>query len=293
MGVGGNPIDGEIGARCATNTDCREELVCAPSTQDLGGSLGGVPGGFCTLACDPAQQNADCSALSVVATCLTFNNGTPDDATDDQSFCLETCLLGTAPVVENKCHQRAELACWPVDISFGFCAPSCGSDADCGDRFCDLATGTCLAQAPVGDPIGNTCTLEDDQCAGFCLQFTEDTNGSSCSGTCTFGTRGCGDDPTSEEPANFVCMPDINSVGQGDLGVCVQACDCNTQCGNPGNVCLPMPDPVFVEFYGRAGYCAPPFPPATPAADAGATDAGVGADAGADDVLSTGIVTCP
>jgi hypothetical protein len=298
MGFGGNPTDGEIGARCDSSDDCRAELVCVPSTQDLGDTLGGPPHGWCTLPCDQANMDADCAALSVVATCIRFNNATPDDMTDDSSFCLETCLLGTPPdAIENKCHQRAELACWPATLDIGFCAPSCGSDADCGDRFCDLSTGTCMDQAPAGDPIGASCDPTDDGCAGFCLQFTEDAAGSTCSGACTFGTVGCGDDPTSTDPTQFICLPDVNSLGGGDLGLCLEACDCNEQCTNPGNICRPVPDPGLAEFYGRAGYCAPPLPPMPGAPAPGpATDAG--ADAGADAGVSSdpsvsGIVTCP
>lgn len=296
VGFGGNPTDGEVGARCVTNADCREELTCVPDTQDIGGDFGSPPGGWCTLPCNQAQQDMDCLALSQFSTCIRFNDGgTPDDTTDDVSYCMELCLPGSPlDATENKCHQRAELACLPVSPDIGFCVPACGSDADCGDRFCDLGSGTCVATAPAGDPIGSTCDATDDQCAGFCLQFTAETNGSSCSGACTFGIRGCGGDPESTDPATHLCLPDVNSLGVADIGVCLEACDCNTECSNPGNVCLPLQDTVLEEFYGRLGYCAPPFPPLTaadagaPAADAGATDAGV-----AGDPFVTGLTTCP
>jgi hypothetical protein len=297
IGFGGNPTDGEVGARCTTNDDCRAELTCVPDTQDLGGDFGSPPGGWCTLACDQAMEDTDCLAVSQVSTCIRFNDGgTPADTTDDVSFCMELCLPGSPlDAAENKCHQRAELACLPVSPDIGFCVPACGSDADCGDRFCDLGSGTCVETAPAGDPIGSSCDATDDQCAGFCLQFTEDANGSSCSGACTFGIRSCGEDPESTDPVSSLCLPDVNSLGGQDIGVCLEACDCNTDCSNPGNVCLPLQDETLEGFYGRLGYCAPPFPPLT-AADAGApaADAGGAADGGtASDPFIDGLTTCP
>jgi hypothetical protein len=131
-------------------------------------------------------------------------------------------------------------------------------------------------------------------CAGFCLQFTEDANGSSCSGACTFGARSCGEALDGTDPVSFLCLPDVNSIGAQDIGVCLEACDCNSQCSNPGNVCLPLDNATLEDFYKRAGYCAPPFPPiggadaGAPAADGGAVDGGASADP-----FVTGITACP
>jgi hypothetical protein len=289
-GIGGNPTDGEIGARCESNADCRPELTCLSSSMEVEGGVGSVPGGWCTLPCAASEQNRDCEALSALGACVLLNdNGTPNDITDDTGYCTERCLFGSPlDATENKCHQRLELQCVPYDgvtATEGWCLAGCANDTQCAEgQGCDLNTGFCVTPPPTGDAIGTACdpAAATDTCQGFCAEFAEGVG--FCSGLCTFGALGCGVEVTADEPVDAFCLPvlDSRAYGFGDVGVCFEGCDCNDECSSPDNLCLPLGDPELEAVYGHVGVCFPPNE---------ATPGDAGADAGADPFVVG--IACP
>ncbi|HEV8246850.1 MAG TPA: hypothetical protein VGP93_13825, partial [Polyangiaceae bacterium] len=110
-----------------------------------------------------------------------------------------------------------------------------------------------------------------------------------CSAFCNLGSvYGCGFDGTGQADAAClfatVIAPD---PGAGDVGLCGQLCDCNSDCGTPGDYCAPLGVPDLETLWQRAGYCRPP------AADFSAQDsldcgAGVGGGSGSGGAAGAG-----
>lgn len=74
------------------------------------------------------------------------------------------------------------------------------------------------------------------------------------------------------------CEQDGGRVG--DEGLCVELCDCASDCSNTGFTCDPL-SAANAAYFGRAGACFPPKYALDPiSCDAGAVDAG--ADASTD-----------
>lgn len=256
---GHGPTDGGIvsgaqlvGKPCAQNADCATGLFCAT----VGGNemlVGGPANGVCTADC---SINPDvCLGIDKNSLCVTFN------ASGSVAFCLQTCTLGTPASGVIKCLGRSDMGC--TDAGFGdgsgYCSPACRGDFDCSGRACDLSTGLCTeASKIVGTkPIGSPCDPNSvtEVCkGGFCLSMP-DGNGM-CSGFCTLGTAGCGEDPTAtklDAYCLFTFDPALTDVG--DQGYCGQLCDCDADCRFTGSVCAP--DATLQRSSGRAGYCTP------------------------------------
>jgi len=238
-----------LGGACESDHDCAPKLHCLGSTShDLGG--GGPAGGLCTVDC---SQDDVCSEFDAI--CLSV--------TDTTAFCFEPCTIGSSD--PNKCSGRVDMACnQPIDADGnpesgpGYCAPSCGSDADCKGRKCDLASGYC-ADTTTGTgvlPLGAACdpNLMPDHCTGACVTFLGGL--SLCSGLCSLGTIGCDQSQSSPTPSVACDIPSSTTATTGDSGYCGPLCDCDADCLYPGFVCEPLPQ--VAQAYGREGQCVPP-----------------------------------
>lgn len=274
-----------VGKACTKDSDCATGLFCATvSSNDM--VFGGPANGVCTADC---STNTDaCAAVDKNSICVTFNTS------GSVAFCLETCTLGTPARGELKCLGRTDMGC--ADTGFGdgsgFCSPTCRGDFDCNGRVCDLSNGLCTdATKIVGTkPIGSPCDPNSatEVCkGGFCL--TMPGGGGMCSGFCTLGTAGCGEDPTAmrlDAYCLFTFDPNLTDVG--DQGFCGQLCDCDADCRLTGSVCAP--DQSLQAGSGRSGYCTPKATTdgSTVAGTPCGEDAGVKSDGGASIQLDSG-----
>lgn len=245
------PASGLLGSNCQDDSYCRKGLSCL--TQESTAIQGeGPAGGLCVLDC---ARDADvCEKADPGSKCVVLDNRGTTDKTDDTAICLPTCKLGDPAKDDDKCRGRIDLVCGEdtAGTGLGFCRPACRADIDCGDRHCNLSTGLCGDQAPEGAGIGAACDPAMPACAGGCID-----HGSAyaeCSGVCRFNTPGCGQDPAGAKPYDYFCYLDPSGqAGEGDLGYCTRACDCDDDCGRDDAVCEPR-SKLAVET-GRAGVC--------------------------------------
>jgi hypothetical protein len=95
----------------------------------------------------------------------------------------------------------------------------------------------------------------------FIDPFSNQPAGSVCSAGCTVGEElTCGWSGPGT-PADAVCFKDgkYDSGDYGDVGQCVQLCDCSTPCTHPNQVCTFINDGTLVQFWGHGGYCTAPL----------------------------------
>jgi hypothetical protein len=241
-----------LGGPCKANGDCASGL-CSKSSDNLSSdptSPGGVGNGLCTVDC--TANAAVCGPLGGICVAIDVSGTTVTKA-----VCLESCSVGPAlpalPVT--KCHGRQDMACEPVNQAETLfaCIPICISDADCGTRKCEPASGLCVGTPRTGKPLGSGCTAvrgqpNTDCASGLCLpidNFPSDGGNSTpgvCSEFCRFLTqeachyRGS---PLDAGPTMGACVLPYNSsapYNAGDLGLCLQLCDapgdCNYQAPN-------------------------------------------------------------
>jgi hypothetical protein len=293
--LGGGTVDGlpgpqaSIGAECATDADCGGSLRCFDAATDSLG-VGGPAGGYCSLPCD---DNADCTSVDGQAGCGTIGG---------RSLCLRRCTAGDPAAGANKCLERPDLICFSRaaqgaagtegEPQTGICVPNCQSDANCGGRLCDLATGLCTDTLRTGDPVGAACAEPETCAAGVCLGASDQASGA-CTAFCTVGAPGCGFDGSEAVVGAACILPQIPGEGEGDRGLCFALCDADADCTQPGFTCVPQ------ATSGRAGVCVPtqlaaqseppadPGPPEQP----GALEPGqLGAPCASDDDCADGIV---
>jgi hypothetical protein len=165
--------------------------------------------------------------------------------------------------MERKCLDRTDVACWslpalnlqPFSVTSrqqGTCRPACGSDEECGARYCDLGTGLCTDQPRRGAAIGATCAVDADCASGRCLSLVE--GGSYCSAACVFGALGCGfgEGPARREAACAAPLLAAGGVseGVGDVGTCFELCDLTDPCTLPEWQCA-----IGVGLPGGRGVC--------------------------------------
>lgn len=258
-----------VGASCSTDADCGG-LTCLKSTDTVPTFGGGPAGGYCTRECTPASTDAGalnsaqatCSAINPLADCVRL------DASTLKAYCFLSCLPGQFPQAY-KCGGRADLACYPLSSSLGFCTPTCSTDADCGSRKCDLGSGYCTDPKPAGAPMGTPCgpgsalEAKGGKCDGFCLDASPSPNGPPlmfCSGQCVLGEFGCGTRLNASGvavPGPGVCaIPQSPASSTSDSAFCAQACDCDGDCLDPDTVCAKYADPPIPGL--KYGACIPP-----------------------------------
>lgn len=292
-----------LGARCESDTDCGQGLQCVGIETSLVNGMT-VAKGLCSTSC--SEDPSVCDHLGVPAFC-----GEVGNASTKAKYCLEKCSFGPKgqkTFDPTKCHGRPEVACDPhhtpttdtctqqsecgtnqycninvCDDIVPTCKPRCNSDADCGSgRYCVYAAGLCSTLPAVGAPIGATCTVANDTCVGGCLNtgFNQ-----TCSAECTLGVaEACGWDGVGVAKAGCLGYWDaeaaLGGAGAGDTGLCMQLCDCATDCLDSSNVCDRL-GKSYQALYNRAGGCRPAAIAADPiSCDAGAVDGG--SDSGMD-----------
>lgn len=255
-----------LGRACRRDAECGSdgELFCldASDVELLGGAF---PKGVCTKEC------ADDSECPSGGLCL-------------GGLCFEGCQPGASGTTLQKCHNRAEVLCAPVQGSDQACRrdsdceldgevclegsctpfaclPGCGSDADCATGlYCDYRSGFCVEEKPTGKEIGEPCDQNSpvNDCKGFCLAV-DDTGKGFCSAYCNPAAPfSCGF--TGQGKANAACLfvsivapePEAN-----DLAFCGQLCDCNSDCSVKDDLCAELGIPEVEAFWQRRGYCRP------------------------------------
>jgi hypothetical protein len=228
---------------------------------------------LCTIEC---RTDADCQAVESGALCASLTEA-PLAASQTASASVRHCVQGCAagsPNGPQKCQGRSDMACrpfQPVNVTtcrldeqpfddeglpvrsevcpegtfclhescqtFG-CGPRCNADDDCQDgRACNPRTGLCDSARPATVPVGASCDDNANSCGdGACLVVQDSLGGPighMCSQTCTIGGL-CGD-------ARGACLwPRFQRFAAGDIGYCMQLCDCETPCANAQQRCLPL-----------------------------------------------------
>ena len=207
-----------IGEACTADTDCPGDGAICISDPGL------LPGGYCSLACDPMGGDPMCPTGS---TCLEIGRG--------QAFCFRDC---DPTATSREC--RAGYGCASNPMVPSVCLGGCTDDTDCpSGLMCDplggfSGSGTCFdPSAGPGDP----CAMDTDCGAGaFC--FSEDASGvpgGACFGECDVATNaGC---------ETGACFP-----AQG-TGLCAAGCTTDADCRD-AYACTPVPGVT-----GRS-YCA-------------------------------------
>jgi hypothetical protein len=250
-GTTGKPI----GRACRVDADCGGNKVFCLSSASNATGLGGPANGLCVVDC--ATDATACTSVDPLSVCVSFSSaGGP-------AYCLEGCTVGPSGGTA-KCHDRPDFAC---DDSTGpgggdgICVPVCRGDFDCGGRKCDLGSGFCNDAPAVSGtlPLGSDCdpSAVTTTCAGVCVPLDSSGKAGMCSGLCSLGTVGCGDDPSSTAPLHAECLFDATALGlgsTGDIGLCGVLCDCDSECTASGRVCRPVPA-ADQGVSGRAGYC--------------------------------------
>lgn len=241
-------LTSNIGQECERNADCGAGLECI--TADSNRFFDGGPAhGMCSMPC---SSDFDCLAVDSNGFCLPIN--------DTELMCVPACVPGDSLLGETKCVGRQDLACAAVS-GYAFCVPMCSTDADCPDgRVCDIGFGTCVDGPLRGDPIGAACDPTEDMntsCAsGLCLGFTEEFG--ACSGLCRTGTIGCGSgNAMPDDPSEPICLA-LGNVGlNGDIGQCIQRCNCDLDCTHPDAKCFAPfdDDDDALQAFGTIGIC--------------------------------------
>jgi hypothetical protein len=244
-----------LAARCETDEDCGTNLRCwSARDQDLLGFSGGPAGGYCTATCRALE---DCTRFDPTASCgINDASGT--------GLCFRGCLSKEPEPGEQKCLDREDLICFSYaasgDLPFdalerqpGSCAPSCASDAECGGRFCDPTSGRCSDVAPSGADIGAACSANAECAGGYCAVPVDGPAFCSafCSlyavGACAWGSHASPRQAACKDPLTANAM---GAEGTGDLGLCRELCDTDSDCAQPGWFCITGPG-----LPERAGFC--------------------------------------
>jgi hypothetical protein len=262
---GAPALDGSVdlvGQRCESDADCQGGAVCLQADENDFSGVGGPSGGYCTFPCELPQADADCLAKDPESRCVGIGAG---------AFCFRTCLSKDPLPGEEKCLNRGDVACFSeaalrrevfsADRQNGVCLPSCGSDADCPQgRFCHRQGGICTTFPSPGASTGASCGLDSD-CDGLMCESRVDGVGI-CTATCVLGSlSGCGfaADATVREVGCLTPMVAAGrfSEGVGDVGLCRELCDVDTDCQRAGDglVCRPLTADA-AAFLGRSGACA-------------------------------------
>jgi hypothetical protein len=250
---GGDGGETPLGIKCMSNTDCSGGLTCLKPTDNIvPGS--GPPNGLCTTECATAANENFCKSLG--GTCIALSASPTAKA-----YCMETCATGPVTSQFTKCHGRDDMMCAELDPAGFGCVPICESDADCGTRKCDLASGLCADFVTPGAPIGSPCTADAD-CAGrFCFEFDPAPDAASSAGVCTaicrLGSLGCKFrvGPLDAGAPVGACLLSTPTADIGDVGICAQLCDSVHDCStnDPRWTCR-LDATVFTAFQ-HLGYC--------------------------------------
>jgi len=250
-----------VGRACESDGDCSGGICLRADGNEYGGA-GGPAGGYCTFSCtDPL--GSECAAHDPQSRCVGLG---PEGA----NYCIRTCLSKAAEPGEAKCLNRSDLVCvsavadgvvsLAAERQPGYCAPRCAHDGECpSGRVCHRQAGICTDVRSPGLPSGSSCTL-DTNCDGRACEFRVDGVGT-CTAECVLGTlAGCGY-ARDDEKRKAACITALVSAGRfsegpGDLGLCRELCDVDSDClqAATGFVCRPITT-ALAKFTGRSGAC--------------------------------------
>jgi len=252
----GAPPTAFVGKTCTKDSQCDPGLTClAPTSTALGG--GGPASGLCTLDCAKGGQAA-CDSVDPGSICR------PLDETGKIAYCFERCIPGAGSDAQ-KCHLRPDMACAPISNSEAYCAPTCRGDADCEGRKCDPLSGLCVAEVAGTLPVGSACQMPPEGgtlpaaelCKGVCQSTAAAPTkaNSACTNPCALGVVGsCDQDPNSTRLPTAGCVPLNLNETNGDVGVCVQLCNCDSDCLNKDFWCAQLA-PAAIAQLGQQGTC--------------------------------------
>ena len=258
---------GVVGAVCETDADCAGGGTCFQATGNAYRGAGGPAGGYCTFPC--ANTN-ECTQHDPESRCVPMG-------ANDGLYCIRTCLSKQAEAGEAKCLNRPNLVCVSeaadgvvpisVDRQPGYCAPRCSDDSECPiGRVCHRQGGICTDGRSPGTPIGSSCQLDTDCDGRACedrVQISSDAGVQrigTCTAECVLGAlEGCGyahDEPTRKAACITALVSSGRfSEGPGDLGLCLELCDVDSDCLQaPSFVCRPLNEGL-VAYTGRKGAC--------------------------------------
>ena len=239
----------QLGAECASDTDCGKGLTCLqPTSTELGG--GGPAHGLCTLVC---TESSSCGKVKTGAECFDFGT---------RAYCLESCELGDVLDLADKCGGRFDFVCTQVDAidPRAFCLPLCRADADCdAGGFCNRVSGLCEKTKTVTPAVGTPCNPNATNPTCVCLRTSAD-GVTPATGICAelcAGGGGCMFDEAGTQPGGLCVGALSDPFGALDLGYCLPSCDCTSECAAFGNLCRAWPstNTDFKTYLGKAGLC--------------------------------------
>jgi len=221
--------DGFIGAPCDSDVECAPGLNCLEPTTPLNWEEASsydvtLPGG----ACSPC----------------------PDADEFEPRWCLEPCSLNSPEDKQldpAKCHGRDDMACVAISVvalpGEGTCEPRCSRDDQCAaGRSCDRALGVCSLVERVGDGPGTECEpaeMYQSNCRGRCEPASDELF--VCREFCVISApEPCAASDPNREAA---CLLPYWGRGAGDLGECLELCNCSSDC----------PDATFCEPWNFGG----------------------------------------
>ena len=195
-----------IGTACTADTDCHGTNAMCFNDPNFGDF---VPGGYCTLACDPAMATS----------CPTGSECQQISRT--QSICIATCDPAS---MTRQCGGRMGYGCSSDPMFSGRCVGGCFDATDCpAGLMCDrmggqVGSGTCYTPSAM---IGIACTT-DMQCpiGGNC---NAENAGGWPGGACIV--------PGCDAAANTGCTGNAQCIAVGGAqGDCIQGCTIANDC---------------------------------------------------------------
>ncbi|MCA9668609.1 MAG: hypothetical protein KC503_23615 [Myxococcales bacterium] len=192
------PAAGEIGAACASASDCNRARCLTDSS---------FPGGYCFEDCvtDPnaCREGSVCSPYLGFSWCLdscSADTACRDGYVCDYNVCVPPCSNDRSCRGEDTCREgrcrppcTQDSECPASDkprCQDGQCLPPCRVDKECLPGFrCETGSGKCVAKP--GTPMGKPCQGSDKCATDYCMPTRH-----LCSIKC---------DSSTECPRGYVC----------------------------------------------------------------------------------------
>ena len=165
----------------------------------------------------------------------------------------EICSAGQCKPQVTDCSKEPCPSGYYCDLNTTQCKPGCGSDADCTNGTCEIATHTCTCSSGFHDCAGSCVTNNDvAHCGDRCMpcptpgHATATCNGSSCGFRCDSGYRNCG--------GSCVKCPETASTTTCDGNQCI-ASSCPDGMRSCNGTCKDCPSQGVAQTTCKAGQC--------------------------------------